>query len=172
MKNKRLFTFRLLSFQFLLLSVIFLLNACREDEQHADKADPNQIQFSSFLFNGQKIQVTNYNELNSHVQQILNDGTQISSTELRKSEDGSFYYLYSKGKKGALWSTVGIPLDTDPAGSTLSYDPLDSGSCIHRSDQAAQNACTTCELVIYEKCKRQSCTCETEDGGCVGSIAF
>lgn len=150
----------------LLLTINLVFNACQHDEKLNQDRNPEEFFFSKFKFDGSLININSYNELNAQVEKILNDGTEITSTELRKSEDGSFYYLYSKGKKGDLSSTVGIPLDSD--GTALSAE----AGCTHRCDQSSFNPCSTCDLTIHEKCKRQSCTCKSAAGACDGSIVF
>lgn len=146
-----------------------LINACQQDDNFNQEQNPDQVFFSKFILTGKQINIRSYTELNKQVEELLHDGTHILTTELRKSDDGSFFYLYSKGQKGDLNSTIAIPLDFDPNGSVLS---VNGDGCTHRCDQAAFNPCTTCDLTIHEKCKRQSCTCKTGDGSCDGSIVF
>ena len=146
-----------------------LINACRQDDNVDQKQNPEHVFFSKFKITGEQVNIKSYNDLNVQVEKLLDDGTQILSTDLRRSDDGTFFYLYSKGQKDDLNSTIAIPLDFDPNGPVLS---LNSDGCTHRCDQAAFNPCTTCDLTIHEKCKRQSSTCKTGDGGCIGSIVF
>jgi len=152
-----------------LLAFNLIFNACRQEENWRQDQNPDQVFFSKFNFNGKLSNISGYDELNQLVENLLNDGTKITSTELRKSDDGTFYYLYSKGRRGDVLSTVGIPLDFDPNGSVFSAN---GSGCTHRCDQAAFNPCTTCDLTIHERCKRQSCSCKTGDGSCDGAIAF
>lgn len=152
-----------------ILLMFNLVNACQQDDSVNQKQNPDQVFFSKFKLIGDQISIKSYNDLNEQVERLLHDGTHILSTDLRRSDDGSFFYLYSKGQKGDLNSTIAIPLDLDPNGPVLS---LDDEGCTHRCDQAALNPCTTCDLTIHEKCKRQSCTCKTGDGTCDGSIVF
>jgi len=169
MEHKKTLLTWSLSILSLLLTINLVLNACQQDEKLNQDRNPDQVFFSKFKINGNQININSYNELNSHIEKMLNDGTQITATELRKSEDDSFYYLYSKGQKGELSSTIGIPLNFDPGGTVLNTN---GDGCTHRCDQAAFNPCTTCDLTIHERCKRQSCTCKTENGACDGSIVF
>ena len=149
-----------------ILLMFNLINACDSLKQ---KQNPDQVFFSKFKITGEQTSIKSYNDLNGQVEKLLHDGTHIFTTDLRRSDDGSFFYLYSKGHNGDLHSTIATPLDFDPNGPVLS---LNDEGCLHRCDQAALNPCTTCELTIHEKCKRQSSTCKSGDGGCGGSIVF
>lgn len=165
MNSKSILT-SFLSLVIILLACNLFFNACQQEENLSQTNHPDEVFFSKFRINKEVTQVNNYNELNLKIESMLNDGTRILTTELRKSEDGTFYYLYSKGQKDDLSSTIGIPLDWD--GTMLSAE----AGCSHRCDQSSFNPCSTCDLTIHEKCKRQSCTCKSATGGCDGAIVF
>lgn len=169
MKTKQSFTNLLLLLAALGLSINLVLSSCSKKEQEAP-----DLLLSTFYLGGNKVVVRNQVELNGWVEQYLHDGTIIQTTEFRYSDEGKFYYLYSKGTKGNLLSTIGIPINLDSTSEVVGSrdNGGGEGGCTHRCDQASFNPCSTCDLVIHEKCKSQSCTCKTGTGSCDGSINF
>lgn len=164
---------QILFFWFLLSFGIGLLS-CRETSGQAGDLYDESYRFTLKTLK-REITIRTEPELNKVMEAILNDGTQIVHSEIRFSTENDFYWLYAKGIKDNITGTYGIVLqknaDRDNSGS--SYTFIGNGKeCLHSCSGSPGNACTTCDLVIHEECKRVSCTCKTGDGACNGMISI
>jgi hypothetical protein len=99
--------------------------------------------------------------LNRIVEKLLNDDTQVLSTELKYSQEADVWYLESRAIKGPRKQLIGMVLARNSTGGI--YPPT-TATCTHRCD--VREPCSGCTMVIHTECKSLSCNCNSGGGGC------
>lgn len=104
---------------------------------------------------------------------LIDTEFEINETELLYSKEAkSFYVKTIAFKTDGYALTVGIPVGDKKIKDDKTYYLVEDAGCSHTCESSVQNVCRTCSLTILENCKRQSCSCTSNDGGCSGSITL
>lgn len=129
---------------------------------------PAQIKVGE-LINGEPTLIMSDSELTDTLAFVLN-GVTLVNTVAESATDtlGLFYYIKAEGERPnqSVPSKVAVILSLD--GNSLLF--TNASGCTMECN--VNLPCSTCDQVIFEKCKRQRCSCASESGGCSSSITF
>jgi len=100
----------------------------------------------------------------------LNGATLQNATTVTGTDTlGTFYYIKADGIRSGQANPSQIAIILEAIGSNLIFST--GTGCTMECISGLP--CTRCDQTIYEKCKRQSCSCASQNGGgCTASITF
>ncbi|MBV6439850.1 MAG: hypothetical protein EPGJADBJ_01504 [Saprospiraceae bacterium] len=102
---------------------------------------------------------------------VLNGATLSNSIILSGTDTlGQYYYIKSAATRPNQSNPSQIAIILSQSGNDLMFITTGGGGCT--MECSASLPCSTCDQVIFEKCKRQRCKCTSESGGCNSSITF
>ena len=100
---------------------------------------------------------------------ILNNATLSNSTvESATDSLGQLFYIKCAGTRSNQDNPSKIAIILSVNGNNLVFD--NSNGCT--MECTASLPCQTCDQVIFERCARQRCSCQSPSGGCNSSISF
>jgi hypothetical protein len=102
---------------------------------------------------------------------VLNGATLSNSTMQTGTDSlGQFYYIKASGARPNQTNPSQIAIILSQSGNNLAFFKSGGSGCT--MECRANLPCDGCDMVIFEKCKRMRCTCNSGSGGCDSSITF
>lgn len=158
----------------LVAAVLLLINLFpigpRSKGNLIEEVGTGKLLLKNFVINSEAISISKNAEVAPIIERLVGDGSHLVASEVRYSENGKFFYLYGVGEKNGRATKIAIPLDPGPDTQTGVFES--ATGCIHRCDQGENEPCVSCNLIINEKCKQQTCNCSDGKGACSAGIVF
>jgi len=120
------------------------------------------------IVNGAPTLIMTDAELTDTLAFVLNGATLANAVaEAGTDTLGLFYYIKAGGIRISQAYPSQIAIILKPDGNDLMF-----GGAGCTMECTISLPCSKCDQVIYEKCKRQRCSCASQSGGCNSSITF
>ncbi len=157
----------LLSILSLLFCCLLLIIGCSK-EQSAKQYD------MSITMGEKEFIVKNQEDLRQLVLDVAGEESElIGMVEFKTMKDDftTFQAVSASYKKGEKISILAIPLEqTEQTTQRTIYQQAYLAKCSMTCDSDLQ--CGGCDMVIHEQCKRLTCKCNSQHGGCSSRIEF